>query len=53
MKNFQLEVARLLNGIMVEDLTPVEGRIVTMLVKDGVLKINDDNGDLVVMMRKN
>lgn len=53
MTDFEKEVARLLNGIMVEDLTPAENKIVRMLVSQGVLKIEDNDGDPIVMLRVN
>jgi hypothetical protein len=53
MTDFEKEVARLLNGILVEDLTPVENKIVKMLVKQGVLKIEDNDGDPIVTLLVN
>lgn len=51
MTDFEKEVARLLNGILVEDLTPVENRIVRILVERRILKIEDNDGDPVVELR--
>lgn len=48
MTAFEQEVARLLDGILVEDLTPIENRIVRMLVTQGVLTIADNDGDPIV-----
>jgi len=53
MTAFEKEVARLLNGILVEDLTSVENKIVRMLVSQGVLKIEDNEGDPIVALRVN
>lgn len=50
MTAFEQEVARLLEGILVEDLTPVENKIVRMLVERGILKINNDD-DLIVELK--
>ena len=49
---FEQEVARLFIGILVEDLTPTETRIVRMLVSQGILKIANDYGDPVVEQAK-
>lgn len=50
MTAFEQEVARLLDGILVEDLTPVENKIVKMLIERGILKIDNNDGDPVVGM---
>jgi hypothetical protein len=51
MTAFEQEVARLLDGILVEDLTPVENKIVRMLVSQGILKIEDNDGDPIVAVK--
>ena len=48
---FEKEVARLLNGILVEDLNPIENKIVRMLVDMCILKYSDNDGDPIVEMR--
>lgn len=45
------EIAKLLDGILVEDLTPTEHRIVKMLVKENVLTISKDDDPLVEMKK--
>ena len=49
--DFEKEAARLLNGILIEDLTPVEKKLVKMLVGLGALKVEDNDGDPIVGLR--
>ena len=52
MTAFEQEVARLLDGILVEDLTPVENKIVRMLVSQGILKIEDKKSFCLIFVGK-
>jgi hypothetical protein len=50
-EKFMKDVASLLDGIYVSDLTQTESRIVKMLVARNVLKISKDQGDPVVELQ--
>jgi hypothetical protein len=50
-EKFMKDIASLLDGIYVADLTQTESRIVKMLVARNVLKISKEQGDPVVELQ--
>jgi len=48
MSDFAYEVARLLSGISMDDLTHTETKIAKMLVDAGLLRVNDEHDERVL-----
>jgi hypothetical protein len=48
MSDFEYEVARLLSGISMDDLTHTETKIAKMLIKSGLLRVNDEHDERVL-----